>query len=134
MAAFEKKSGKKFKSVEIPGSGKGIDALMAGKVELAGASRPLKAEEKKAGLAAATIGYDAIAVFVHKSNPVKNLTKEQLKDQLGDPNLTIIDVRMGRDWNGSEYKIQGAVRENPTDVNSWKGKYRKDQKIVLYCA
>jgi phosphate transport system substrate-binding protein len=79
VAAFEKKSGKKFKSVEIPGSGKGIQALIEGKVELGGASRPLKAEEKKAGLSATTIGYDAIAVFVHKSNPVKNLTKDQLK-------------------------------------------------------
>jgi phosphate transport system substrate-binding protein len=79
VAAFEKKSGKKFTSVEIPGSGKGIQALIEGKVELGGASRPLKAEEKKAGLSATTIGYDAIAVFVHKSNPVKNLTKEQLK-------------------------------------------------------
>lgn len=79
VAAFEKKSGKKFTSVEIPGSGKGIQALIDGKVDLAGASRTLKAEEKKAGLAATTIGYDAIAVFVHKSNPVKNLTKEQLK-------------------------------------------------------
>jgi len=79
VAAFEKKSGKKFKSVDIPGSGKGVQALIEGKVDLAGASRPLKAEEKKAGLSATTIGYDAIAVFVHKSNPVKNLTKEQLK-------------------------------------------------------
>ena len=79
VAAFEKKTGKKFKSVEIPGSGKGIKALIEGKVELAGASRPLKDEEKKEKLAAVTIGYDAIAVFVHKSNPVKNLTKEQLK-------------------------------------------------------
>jgi len=79
VAAFEKKSGKKFKAVDIPGSGKGIQALIDGKVDLAGASRPLKAEEKKAGLSAATIGYDAIAVFVHKNNPVKNLTKEQLK-------------------------------------------------------
>jgi phosphate transport system substrate-binding protein len=78
-AAFEKKSGKKFKGIDIPGSGKGIQALIDGKVDLAGASRPLKAEEKKAGLSATTIGYDAIAVFVHASNPVKNLTKEQLK-------------------------------------------------------
>lgn len=78
-AAFEKKTGKKFSSIDIPGSGKGVQALIAGKVDLAGASRPLKPEEKKAGLSAATIGYDAIAVFVHKSNPVKNLTKEQLK-------------------------------------------------------
>jgi phosphate transport system substrate-binding protein len=78
-AAFEKKTGKKFSSIDIPGSGKGVQALIDGKTELAGASRPLKPEEKKAGLSATTIGYDAIAVFVHKSNPVKNLTKEQLK-------------------------------------------------------
>lgn len=79
VAAFEKKTGKKFKAVDIPGSGKGVQTLIDGKVELAGASRPLKPEEKKAGLSATTIGYDAIAVFVHKSNPVKSLSKEQLK-------------------------------------------------------
>lgn len=79
VAAFEQKTGKKFKSVDIPGSGKGIQALIDGKVDLAGASRTLKPEEKKAGLSATTIGYDAVAVFVHSSNPVKNLTKEQLK-------------------------------------------------------
>jgi len=77
--AFAKKTGKKFSLVDIPGSGKGVKALIEGKVELAGASRPLKPEEKKEKLSAVTIGYDAVAVFVHKSNPVKNLTKEQLK-------------------------------------------------------
>jgi len=79
VSAFEKKKGVKFKSVEIPGSGKGVKALIEGKVDIAGASRPLKAEEKKEKLISATIGYDAIAVFVHKNNSVKFLTKEQLK-------------------------------------------------------
>lgn len=84
---------------------------------------------KGTGLILAVLLFCAGAVFA-----AERITKEQLKDQLGDPNLTIIDVRMGTDWNGSELRIQGAVRENPTDVKSWKGKYRKDQKIVLYCA
>lgn len=79
VSAFEKKTGIKFKAVEIPGSGKGVKALIDGKVDIAGASRPLKTEEKKEKLSSATIGYDAIAVFVHKSNPVKQLTKSQLK-------------------------------------------------------
>jgi len=79
VPAFEQKTGIKFKSVEQPGSGKGLKALIEGKVSLAGASRPLKPEEKKEKLAATTVGYDAIAVFVHKSNPIKQLTKEQLK-------------------------------------------------------
>jgi phosphate transport system substrate-binding protein len=79
LKAFEAQTGLKFKSVEIPGSGKGIKALLEGKVTLAGASRALEAGEKKEKLIGHTIGYDAIAVFVHKNNPVKNLTKEQLK-------------------------------------------------------
>lgn len=79
LKAFEAKTGKKFGSVEQPGSGKGIKALIEGKVAIGGASRALTPEEKKAGVLGHIIGYDAIAVFVHKSNPVRNLTKEQIK-------------------------------------------------------
>ncbi len=45
--AFNKKGGSKLASIDQPGSGKGIQALLDGKVSFAGASRPLKAEEKK---------------------------------------------------------------------------------------
>lgn len=76
---FTAKTGIKFAAIEQPGSGKGIQALIEGKTPLAGASRPLKPEEKKEKLIGTIIGYDAIAVFVHKSNPVQSLTKEQLK-------------------------------------------------------
>ena len=79
LDAYEKKTGKKFSLVEHPGSGKGIKNLIAGKVNLAGASRHLKSKEKKQKVLGTTIGYDAIAVFVHSSNPVENLTKEQIK-------------------------------------------------------
>jgi len=77
--AYEEKTGKKFTLVEMPGSGKGLQALLDGKVTIAGVSRPLKKEEKKQNLVGTVIGLDAIAVFVHIENPVKNLTKEQLK-------------------------------------------------------
>jgi phosphate transport system substrate-binding protein len=77
--AYEEKTGKKFTLVEMPGSGKGLQALLDGKVTIAGVSRPLKKEEKKQNLVDTVIGLDAIAVFVHIDNPVKNLTKEQLK-------------------------------------------------------
>jgi phosphate transport system substrate-binding protein len=76
---FTAKTGIKFAAIEQPGSGKGIQALIEGKTPLAGASRPLKPEEKKEKLIGTIIGYDAIAVFVHQSSPVKSLTKEQLK-------------------------------------------------------
>lgn len=80
IKAFEQKSGLKFKSIDQPGSGKGITALLDGKVTLAGVSRTLKSDEKAQKLLGTAIGYDAIAVFVHKDNPIENLTKEQVKD------------------------------------------------------
>jgi len=78
-AAFEGKTGVKFASFEVPGSGKGVEALLAGKVTVAGVSRPLKAEEKAKGVIGTIIGYDAVAVFVNQDNPVTSLTKDQLK-------------------------------------------------------
>lgn len=77
--AFEQKTGVKFTTVDMSGSGKGIQALLDGKTTLAGASRALKSDEKSKKLLGTAIGYDAIAVFVHKNNPVKNLSKEQVK-------------------------------------------------------
>jgi phosphate transport system substrate-binding protein len=77
--AFTKKTGIKFAAIELTGSGKGIQAVFEGQTPLGGASRPLKAEEKKQKLVGTIIGYDAIAIFVHASNPVNNLSKEQLK-------------------------------------------------------
>lgn len=79
VKAFEQKTGLKFKSIDQPGSGKGIKALLEGKVTLAGASRALETEEKKQKLIGTAIGYDAIAVFVNAKNTIKNLTKEQVK-------------------------------------------------------
>lgn len=78
-AGFEQKTGIKFASFEVPGSGKGIEALLSGRVNVAGASRPLKPEEKAKKVLGTIIGYDAVAVFVNRENPVNDLTKEQLK-------------------------------------------------------
>ncbi len=62
---------------------------------------------------------------------VQRISKEELKTVLDDPGVKIIDVR--RDWERSDLKIKGAVREDPDDVKAWAGKYPKDKKLVLYC-
>jgi phosphate transport system substrate-binding protein len=79
VSAFEAKTGIKLAKIHEPGSGKGLKALLADEVPLAGVSRPLKPEEKNQKLVGTTIGYDAVAVYVHKDNPVNNLTKDQIK-------------------------------------------------------
>jgi phosphate transport system substrate-binding protein len=76
---FTIQTGIRFTAVEQPGSGQGVQALLVGRVPLAGVSRPLKPEEKKQRLTGTVICYDALAVYVHQSNPVRNLSKAQLK-------------------------------------------------------
>jgi rhodanese-related sulfurtransferase len=62
------------------------------------------------------------------------MTKEQLKSRLDDPELIIVDVRTGKDWKASEYKIKGAVRVNPREVESWAGQQSEKKTFVFYCA
>lgn len=61
------------------------------------------------------------------------ITREELKAKLGDPAVTVIDVRYAANWKKSGQKIAGAVREDPNEISSWVGKYRKDQVLVFYC-
>ena len=65
---------------------------------------------------------------------VSRMTKEELKGMLGNPEIVLIDVRTGSDWNASEFKIKGAVRADPAKVADWIGKYPKDKTLVFYCA
>lgn len=57
----------------------GLRALQTGLVNLAGSGRFLRPEEKAAGLVETLIGWDAIVILVHQTNPVGNLTREQLR-------------------------------------------------------
>jgi len=65
---------------------------------------------------------------------IPTIDKDGLKGMLGSDNLVVIDVRAGRDWSSSEFMIQGASREVPSDVGKWAGNYDKGKTVVLYCA
>lgn len=62
------------------------------------------------------------------------MTKEELKAQIDSSDVFIVDVRIGKDWKASEFKIKGAVKENPKDFDSWANKYPQNKILVLYCA
>jgi hypothetical protein len=64
---------------------------------------------------------------------VPRINKEELKTQLGNPDLVIIDVRAAHDWQDSNVKIKGAIREDPYQLESWIKKYPQTKTIVLYC-
>lgn len=65
---------------------------------------------------------------------VDTMNKDELKSMLGSNDIVVLDVRAGRDWSSSEFKIKGAVREDPGDVSAWAANYGKDKTVVLYCA
>jgi rhodanese-related sulfurtransferase len=60
--------------------------------------------------------------------------QETLKSWLADPQVVIVDVRFGKDWQDSKTKIKGAVRHDPQEVQTWAASLPKEKKIVLYCA
>ena len=64
---------------------------------------------------------------------VPRMTTEELKAKLGSPEIIIIDVRSAHDWQDSNVKIKGAVREDAYKLGSWISKYPKDRTLVLYC-
>ncbi len=66
--------------------------------------------------------------------PVPRITKDELKAMLGKPDVLIVDVRTDADWSESNLKIKGAVREDPQAIESWAGKYPRDNTLVFYCA
>lgn len=63
--------------VEMGGSGRGIQDAQAKQCDAGMASRDLNAEES-AGLVVRKIAYDGVSMIVNASNPVQNLTKEQV--------------------------------------------------------
>ena len=79
-------------SVEVSGggSGTGIAALINGTVDLANSSRKMAADEFQAAAAAGhtpveiVTGYDALAIYVHRDNPLERISLTELADVYGE--------------------------------------------------
>ena len=72
--------------LNTPGSGTGITNLINGFVDAAQSSREIKdvelesAKNNNVNVTEWVVAYDALAIIVHKDNPIKNLTVEDLKN------------------------------------------------------
>ena len=106
-------------SVSGGGSGVGVAALIANDCEIANCSRPLKDKElklaEKNGVQPVqhVIGFDGIAVFVHKDNPLVSLTMEQLNAIFGEGGKIESWKDLGMDMGSEEANlIQLGSRQN----------------------
>jgi len=86
------------------GSGAGIAALLEGRTNIAQSSRDLRPEERTRAAARGTlheiiVGWDGLAVAVHPSNPVSELTLAQLAQ------IYRGEIRNWRDLGGNDAPI-----------------------------
>ena len=114
------------------GSGTGFSALINGTVDLANASRKIKDKEvamakKKGGSPLEHIvGYDALAVYVHKDNPITQLTLAQLAEIYGEGGKTT-------KWSEWGVKVPGCDSDEIIRVSRQNnsGTYAYFKKVVL---
>ncbi|MET0015600.1 MAG: phosphate ABC transporter substrate-binding protein [Sedimenticola sp.] len=117
------------------GSGTGIAAMINGTVDIANASRKMKAKEIKRAKSAGqnpvehVVGYDALAVFLHNDNPINSLSIAQLAQIFGRGGNAAKWSDLGVEVPGcKEGKIVVVSRQN----NS--GTYAYFKKAVLKTA
>jgi len=117
-------------SVQGGGSGVGIASLLDRTTDIATSSRKIKPQEMEKARATGLnpneipIALDGIAVIVHPTNPVKSLTKAQIKDiytgklsnwsELGGKNAKIVVVN--RDTSSGTYEAFEVLALNKEKV------------------
>ena len=62
------------------------------------------------------------------------MDKDALNAMLSQPDLVVLDVRTGRDWSSSEFKIKNAMRAPVGEYKDWSASLPKDKTLVTYCA
>jgi phosphate transport system substrate-binding protein len=113
------------------GSGTGISAMIDGTVDIANSSREMKSQEieaaQKNGVEPVmhVVGFDAIAVYVHKDNPIEKLTIAQLASIYGEGGNVTKWSQLGIELGDKADEIVRISRQN----NS--GTYAYFKSIVL---
>ncbi len=106
-------------SVSGGGSGNGIKSIIDGTTDIADASRFIKDKEVKLAVEKGVypvpfgVAYDCIVPVIHSSNPITNLTIEQLKaiykgkiknwEEVGGPDKKIVVI--SRDTSSGTYEV-----------------------------
>jgi len=116
--------------IEGSGSGNGIKALLDGTCDIANSSREMKegeiakAKESGVDVEEITVAYDMIVPVIHPSNPVKNLTVDQIKaiykgeitnwKDLGGKDQSIVVI--SRDTSSGTYEVWSEMVMKKEDV------------------
>ena len=108
------------------GSGVGIASLIDGNCDMANTSRKMKGDEiarAKDNHGAAPIehvvGYDALAIYVHKDNPIETISLEELAEIYGDGGTTTNWSQLGVKIPSGTNKITWVNRQNSSGTYAY---------------
>jgi phosphate transport system substrate-binding protein len=108
------------------GSGVGIASLIAGNCDLADASRKMTDKEiarakAKQGLAPMehVVGYDALAIYVHKDNPIDSISLEELAEIYGEGGTITKWSQMGVNLPSGNDGITWINRQNSSGTYAY---------------
>ena len=123
-------------TIEISGggSGVGISSLTQGLADMANASRKMKAKEIRRAKnefnldpQEFTVGKDALAIYVHKDNPIEEITIAQLTAIYGEGGATNTWTELGVTVTGtSNQKIVRISRQNNSGTYAYFRQYVLD--------
>ncbi len=109
-------------SVEVSGggSGVGIAALLNGTCDIANSSRKLEEEEEKKATAKYNgqhpkewhVGYDALAIYVHPSNPMTEISVEELGNIFREGGTVVKWSELGATLPSGDAEIIRVSRQN----------------------
>jgi len=78
--------------------------------------------------------FTMLGVFIKASmsQEVPLISKEELKELIGNPDVKFIDARK-MDQVMNRFKIRGPVSKEPRNLKLWATKYPKDKTYIFYC-
>ncbi len=115
------------------GSGTGIAALINGTVDLANTSRKIKRKEKKLAQKNGQkpvehiVGHDAVAIFLHKENPLESVSVKKLAGIYGEKGTIMT-------WDQLGVEVPGCVGQEIIRISRQNnsGTYAYFRKAVLH--
>jgi len=134
--AFKSKQPDVTVEIQDPGSSAGIGAMINGQSDLCPSSRPMKKEEYEKFAAERGAGFkpielrvalDGIVIYVHKDNPVSQISMEQIGRVFSEnPGEDITDSK------GKVFKAMGTKIKTWGDLDPNLPAEFKDKPITLY--
>jgi predicted sulfurtransferase len=76
---------------------------------------------------------NTLSVVASTTNDTARISEAEIGKMLERHDVIIVDARSNRDLDKSDFKIKGAVREYPREIESHMDKFPRTKTLIFYC-